>query len=102
VHVHDVADVRPTEGMACGPDRSNVEPLQDSRGSVGDRKTAPTAKAGPDGSTMSKRTISIDGPLTDEQRGALLSIADRCPVHRTLEGSVVVSTNLAATMPAAA
>ncbi|MDT0181466.1 hypothetical protein LG322_00185 [Microbacterium aerolatum] len=51
---------------------------------------------------MSKRTISIDGPLTDEQRGALLSIADRCPVHRTLEGSVVVSTNLAATMPAAA
>jgi uncharacterized OsmC-like protein len=39
------------------------------------------------------RTITIDGPVTDEQRGALLSIADRCPVHRT---------TLAATIRAAA
>jgi putative redox protein len=31
-----------------------------------------------------ERYISLTGPLTDEQRGRLLQIAHRCPVHQTL------------------
>ena len=38
------------------------------------------------------RTIRLEGDLTDEQRAKLIEIADRCPVHRTLESSVVVET----------
>ncbi|MGI8394097.1 bifunctional alpha/beta hydrolase/OsmC family protein [Leucobacter sp. Z1108] len=41
-----------------------------------------------------ERVISIEGELTSDQRESLLSIADRCPVHRTLEGSVAVTTTL--------
>ena len=33
------------------------------------------------------RELKIRGDLTDEQRQRLLEIADRCPVHRTLEGA---------------
>lgn len=32
-----------------------------------------------------RRRITLDGPLDDTQRSALLRIADRCPVHRTLQ-----------------
>jgi len=38
------------------------------------------------------REIAIEGDLTDEQRGRLLEIADRCPVHRTLHSEVKVAT----------
>lgn len=41
------------------------------------------------------RDIELAGPLSDEQRGRLLEIADRCPVHKTLDGEVVVNTRLA-------
>lgn len=41
-----------------------------------------------------ERTITIDGPLDDEQRQKLLEIADKCPVHRTLEEQVHVRTRL--------
>jgi len=41
------------------------------------------------------RIITLRGDLTDEQRGALLRIADRCPVHRTMERSSVVVTSSA-------
>lgn len=40
------------------------------------------------------RSLVLDGPLTDEQRTALLQIAERCPVHRTLTGEIRVSTAL--------
>jgi putative redox protein len=39
------------------------------------------------------RTIRLDGPLDDAQRASLLSIADRCPVHRTLERSSRITTS---------
>ncbi len=42
-----------------------------------------------------ERRIELDGQLTDEQRSKLLEIADKCPVHRTLEGEVQVVTTLA-------
>jgi putative redox protein len=38
------------------------------------------------------RTIHLEGPLDEEQRARLLEIADRCPVHRTLEAEVHVVT----------
>ena len=39
-----------------------------------------------------ERTITLTGPLDDSQREALLAIADKCPVHRTLRGGVLVTT----------
>lgn len=40
------------------------------------------------------RTIRICGNLSEEQRDRLLEIADKCPVHRTLEHSSKVVTTL--------
>ena len=40
------------------------------------------------------RTITLTGDLDDDQRQRLLRIADRCPVHRTLEGQIEVHTEL--------
>ncbi|MCH2069050.1 MAG: bifunctional alpha/beta hydrolase/OsmC family protein [Shimia sp.] len=42
-----------------------------------------------------RRKIHLEGALTQEQRARLLEIADRCPVHRTLEQSSEVVTQLA-------
>lgn len=39
-----------------------------------------------------ERTISIDGDLPDELREKILEIADKCPVHRTLEAGAKVRT----------
>ncbi|QKG71556.1 bifunctional alpha/beta hydrolase/OsmC family protein [Erythrobacter mangrovi] len=42
------------------------------------------------------RTITIrGGTLDDEQRAKLIEIADKCPVHRTLEGELHIHTGLA-------
>jgi len=40
------------------------------------------------------RSISLEGPLDAAQRASLLSIAERCPVHRTLERGSSVATVL--------
>jgi putative redox protein len=41
------------------------------------------------------RTLCLEGPtITDEQRSTLLEVADKCPVHRTLQGDVRVETEL--------
>lgn len=45
--------------------------------------------------TRIERRLSIEGDLTDEQRGRLLEIAERCPVHKTLQGEVRISTTIA-------
>lgn len=42
-----------------------------------------------------KRYIQIEGDLEADQRQRLLEIADRCPVHRTLEHGAKVETHLA-------
>jgi putative redox protein len=39
-----------------------------------------------------RRAIRLDGDLTDAQRRRLMEIADRCPVHRTLEGEIRIET----------
>lgn len=41
------------------------------------------------------RTITLTGDLDDEQRQRLRRIADRCPVHRTLEGRIEIHTEMA-------
>ncbi len=40
------------------------------------------------------RAIRLDGALSDDDRARLLAIADRCPVHRTLEQSSLIETVL--------
>ncbi|MEO8519620.1 MAG: bifunctional alpha/beta hydrolase/OsmC family protein, partial [Dermatophilaceae bacterium] len=42
-----------------------------------------------------EREITLDDSLSAEQRAALLAIADKCPVHRTLTTEVSISTVLA-------
>ena len=43
-----------------------------------------------------ERIIDLEGELTDAQRIRLLEIADRCPVHRTLESEVEIRTRAGA------
>jgi putative redox protein len=43
-----------------------------------------------------ERSVELVGDLSDEQRARLLEIANKCPVHRTLEAGVVVKTELGA------
>ncbi|MGF1462056.1 MAG: alpha/beta fold hydrolase [Maricaulaceae bacterium] len=38
------------------------------------------------------RKLTLDGPLDAEARKRMVEIADKCPVHRTLHGPVVVRT----------
>lgn len=40
------------------------------------------------------RSVTLHGDLDDAARDRLLSIANRCPVHRTLEGQIHVRTEL--------
>jgi putative redox protein len=39
-----------------------------------------------------RREISLEGELTSDQRRAILDIADKCPVHRTLSRDIVIET----------
>ncbi|MEO0486035.1 MAG: bifunctional alpha/beta hydrolase/OsmC family protein [Pseudomonadota bacterium] len=41
------------------------------------------------------RLVRLEGPLDATQRARLLEIADKCPVHRTLEAEARVTTTLA-------
>ena len=42
------------------------------------------------------RVLRLEGELDDAQRAKLLEIADKCPVHRTLESEISIQTRLAA------
>ncbi|HEV7351560.1 MAG TPA: bifunctional alpha/beta hydrolase/OsmC family protein [Brevundimonas sp.] len=41
-----------------------------------------------------ERTLTLEGELDAAQRARMLEIADRCPVHRTLEGGAAIVTTL--------
>jgi putative redox protein len=41
------------------------------------------------------RTVHLEGTLTDEQRANLLAIAEKCPVHKTLRGTIEIQSQLA-------
>jgi putative redox protein len=43
-----------------------------------------------------ERVIHLEGALDAAQRARLLEIADKCPVHRTLNAEVWIATRLAA------
>jgi len=40
--------------------------------------------------------VELEGTLTDEQRGRLMEIAGRCPVHRTLTSEIDIRSRLRA------
>ena len=40
------------------------------------------------------RVLTLEGDLDDEQRAKLLEIANKCPVHRTLQAQVWIPTSL--------
>jgi uncharacterized OsmC-like protein len=42
-----------------------------------------------------ERELWLAGPLTSEQRSKLLEIAEKCPVHRTLESKINIRSWLA-------
>ena len=54
----------------------------------------------PDGKPASgndlARSISLEGPLDEDQRSRLLQIAEACPVHKLLTGEVRIATELTA------
>ena len=41
-----------------------------------------------------EREIALEGALDEEQRGRLLDIAERCPVHRTLVSEIDIRSRL--------
>ena len=41
-----------------------------------------------------RRSIHLKGDLTDKERQRLLEIANRCPVHKTLHGTIRIETEL--------
>jgi len=41
-----------------------------------------------------ERDIELTGTLTEDQRGKLLEISNRCPVHRTLTSEIDIKTRL--------
>ncbi len=41
-----------------------------------------------------ERRIKLEGDLSDEERTKLLLIADKCPVHKTLMGTIDIRTHL--------
>lgn len=48
---------------------------------------------GPNRIDRFRRRVRLDGSLSDEQHARLMEIADRCPVHKTLEAGAVVETS---------
>ncbi|WP_295952442.1 OsmC family protein [Rhodoferax sp.] len=41
-----------------------------------------------------QRSLHIEGDITPEDRAKLLEIANKCPIHRVLEGDISVATTL--------
>ena len=39
--------------------------------------------------------IEVTGDLTEDQRRRLIEIAEKCPVHRTLQSEIVIRTRIA-------
>lgn len=42
-----------------------------------------------------RRIVSAEGQLTEEQRGRIIEIANKCPIHLLMEGKITVETELA-------
>ena len=46
------------------------------------------------GTTVMERHITLQGALTDEERNRLLTIANKCPIHKILSGQVTIKTDI--------
>jgi putative redox protein len=58
--------------------------------------------AGADGTAphdLFSRNIAFEGPLDGEMEEKLLSVADKCPVHRTLMRGFEIRTNIGTVVP---
>lgn len=42
-----------------------------------------------------ERSLRLEGDLTDEQKARIIEIAGKCPVARTLKGTIAIDTRLA-------
>jgi putative redox protein len=40
------------------------------------------------------RNVTLEGPLSEEQRERLLTIANKCPIHQVLTHPVIIETSL--------
>jgi uncharacterized OsmC-like protein len=47
-----------------------------------------------------RKRVTLRGPLTEEQRARLAEIAQRCPVHRTLTGTIRIEDEVRLETPA--
>ena len=47
-----------------------------------------------------ERFLQLEGDLTDEQKARLVEIAEKCPVARTLKGTITIDTRLAGALVA--
>ena len=47
-----------------------------------------------------ERSLRLEGDLTDEQKARLVEIAEKCPVARTLNGTIAIETRLAGALAA--
>ena len=45
------------------------------------------------GRYLIERAITLHGPLDAEQRARLIEIANKCPVHKTLSGTIQIDTH---------
>ena len=54
----------------------------------------------PDAGTDIARAITLQGPLSGEQRKRLLQIANACPIHKVLTGEVRIASRLETGVPA--
>jgi putative redox protein len=64
--------------------------------SVEVRLTGQSAEAG----YRIERSLRLEGDLTDEQKARLVEIARKCPVAKTLEGTIAIDTRLAGALAA--
>ena len=47
------------------------------------------------GTFVMRRVVFLEGDLDDAQRRRLLEIAEKCPVHKTLSGTIRIESTLA-------
>jgi putative redox protein len=48
-----------------------------------------------EGAFIMHRELTLEGELDDEKRARLKEIAEKCPVHKTLTGTIRIETSLA-------
>jgi putative redox protein len=71
-----------------------VKMYADRKGWPLERVTVEVAQEKVEDVRLFRRAIKLEGALDDEQRGKLLEIAGKCPVHKTLVGEIRIDSAL--------